>query len=359
MFKKRQTFIFIFTIIFEFVSAQNFLLNPGFEPLSKDSFSWSNPTNTTPDYHSLTKPGWWVTYEPQLPHSGFGFFHLAFSPNNLEYIQTKLAYKLLKNKKYCISLYASLMHKNTGSFFAIDKLGVALTRNKIGGKVEDLYNNVDGLVYLTNGDYIIDTESWIKICSMYQAQGGEKYLTIGPFGDLPFFEILNEEEIKGDKNTHVSYFIDDLSLVEIGENDSCTCSKENKIIKPILIEMSQPINKQDFVEIEEKIRIENVYFELNQANLLNSSYSELNKWVEYFNKNPKLKIKIEGHTDNTGDTSYNLKLSELRAKSIYDYFISKNISKDRLSYLGYGESYIIDKNRIEKNRRVEFIIIDK
>ena len=70
-------------------------------------------------------------------------------------------------------------------------------------------------------------------------------------------------------------------------------------------------------------------------------------------------ISIIGHTDSDGDSLYNMILSEKRAKSIKDYFISKKI-KNKISIFGKGESKPAfsnnSKSNKEKNRRVEIFI---
>jgi outer membrane protein OmpA-like peptidoglycan-associated protein len=82
-----------------------------------------------------------------------------------------------------------------------------------------------------------------------------------------------------------------------------------------------------------------------------------------FPKIQNLQVTIEGHTDNVGNPTDNLILSQNRAKSIYDYLVSKNIDKSRLSYKGYGETKPIASNSTAdgraKNRRTVFKVIAK
>lgn len=76
-----------------------------------------------------------------------------------------------------------------------------------------------------------------------------------------------------------------------------------------------------------------------------------------------MKVKIQGHTDNIGNASENLLLSRERAKSVRDYLVSKNVSTNRLSHEGFGQSKPIADNKTEegraKNRRTEFVILSK
>lgn len=79
------------------------------------------------------------------------------------------------------------------------------------------------------------------------------------------------------------------------------------------------------------------------------------------NTYPNMRIEIGGHTDAEGSESYNLRLSENRAKAVAEYLISKGVSEKRIQFKGYGKSCPIDTNETEegraKNRRVEFKII--
>jgi outer membrane protein OmpA-like peptidoglycan-associated protein len=74
-----------------------------------------------------------------------------------------------------------------------------------------------------------------------------------------------------------------------------------------------------------------------------------------------MKIEISGHTDNTGNPVVNAKLSTERAKAVVDYLVKKGITKDRLTYLGFGSDQPIADNATAagraKNRRVEFKIV--
>lgn len=111
-----------------------------------------------------------------------------------------------------------------------------------------------------------------------------------------------------------------------------------------------------------EIILENVLFETDSYKLIPNSFDELKILFYFLQKNPSVKILIEGHTDNVGDTQYNFLLSKNRAKEVYKYLKSMGISEYRLSYKGYGESRPIVSNNTElgrsKNRRTSFIIIE-
>lgn len=115
------------------------------------------------------------------------------------------------------------------------------------------------------------------------------------------------------------------------------------------------------IAIGEKVVLKNIFFETDKSDLQKASEIELKKLISFLNKNPKIHIEIQGHTDNVGTPDYNLKLSTARAKAVYDFLIAYNIDTERLKYIGYGLTKPIANNDTEKgrtqNRRTEFRII--
>lgn len=116
------------------------------------------------------------------------------------------------------------------------------------------------------------------------------------------------------------------------------------------------------IETNGSVALRNVFFETNSAKLDDKSIVELNILVKFLNKNPAIKIELQGHTDNTGSESYNLQLSRDRAKSVYDFLLAQGISKSRLIYAGFGSEQPIASNETEEgramNRRTEFRVVE-
>ncbi|WP_298781309.1 OmpA family protein [uncultured Polaribacter sp.] len=100
-----------------------------------------------------------------------------------------------------------------------------------------------------------------------------------------------------------------------------------------------------------------ILFNSGRSSFKSGVTRQLDAIVEIMNKNDKATFAIGGHTDNTGRASSNLKLSEKRANSVMNYFISKGISASRLSAKGFGQDYPIADNKTRagqaENRRVE------
>ena len=140
-----------------------------------------------------------------------------------------------------------------------------------------------------------------------------------------------------------------------------------------------PVNKtiSDVVldpktKIGTKIRLKNLNFIGSRHILLPESIMPMMELIEIMEKNPNLEISIEGHIccrigkeDWLDDDLGTYNLSEMRAKTVYDYLIKMGIDAQRLSYKGFGHMYPIysypEYNEDERiaNRRVEIRIIKK
>lgn len=106
-----------------------------------------------------------------------------------------------------------------------------------------------------------------------------------------------------------------------------------------------------------------INFKLNSAKILPKSYEKLDLYGKILREGcyPDKAFTIEGHTCSIGTTAYNQKLSEERAKAVKKYLMDRHgISSDRLTEVGFGESYPRFSNKTEreraKNRRVEFVL---
>ncbi len=143
-----------------------------------------------------------------------------------------------------------------------------------------------------------------------------------------------------------------------------TVVKTNTVVEKEIqvIRDTVTIIKEVPVEIKQTMAdLSNTMFDFNKSVIKEAAKGPLNKVVAWLQENPKVKVEISGHTDSKGSDEYNQKLSEARAKAVYEYFVSQGVDKFRLAYAGYGESRPIATNDTEEgrqqNRRVELNII--
>ncbi len=114
----------------------------------------------------------------------------------------------------------------------------------------------------------------------------------------------------------------------------------------------------------EKIQVtETIFFDFNKATILPKSDPLLDNVAAVLNKFPQVKkISIEGHTDDVGTDAQNQTLSEKRAKAVFDALVKRKVDAARLASKGWGKSKQLVKENTdaarEKNRRVEFIVVD-
>ncbi len=131
--------------------------------------------------------------------------------------------------------------------------------------------------------------------------------------------------------------------------------KDVKQGEPFLVNIA--LNR---LQVGQSVVLNNIFFPVDKYELKPQSEAELGVIIKLMEKNPGLKIEIQGHTDNTGSEEKNRALSEARAKSVYSYLIEKGIDAERLSYKGYASSKPIADNTSEagrsKNRRTEFVV---
>jgi len=115
-------------------------------------------------------------------------------------------------------------------------------------------------------------------------------------------------------------------------------------------------------KVGQRIELPRIEFEVAKWDILPQSIPALNQLLGLMQKYPRTKISIQGHTDNTGDSVSNERLSVNRANAVMKWLTDNGISNSRLEASGYGQTRPITTNATdegrETNRRIEFIIIE-
>ena len=115
----------------------------------------------------------------------------------------------------------------------------------------------------------------------------------------------------------------------------------------------------DRIIVNKSIVLDNIYYDLDKADIREDAAIELDKLVIILEDNPNISIELSSHTDDRSSVEYNQDLSQRRAESAVSYILSKGIDRTRISAKGYGESQLLilnakteDEHQI--NRRTEF-----
>ncbi|WP_041996105.1 OmpA family protein [Capnocytophaga cynodegmi] len=132
------------------------------------------------------------------------------------------------------------------------------------------------------------------------------------------------------------------------------------LLKPRVIKVTEG---DDLAKV---FKIENIYFDFDKSNIRYDASVQLAKILEVMKEYPNMKIDVRSHTDSRGSDSYNLALSDRRAKSTVKWIIDNGIDTSRITGKGYGEAQLTNhcSNGVkctpeehQANRRSEFIII--
>ena len=115
----------------------------------------------------------------------------------------------------------------------------------------------------------------------------------------------------------------------------------------------------DRIVVNKSIVLDNIYYDLDKADIREDAALELDKLVIILKDNPNISIELSSHTDDRSSVEYNQDLSQRRAESAVSYILSKGIDQNRISAKGYGESQLIIQNAQTEeehqiNRRTEF-----
>ena len=109
--------------------------------------------------------------------------------------------------------------------------------------------------------------------------------------------------------------------------------------------------------------IDNIQYNTNSAELKAESRIFLESFADYLKENSKIKIEIQGHTDNVGNPKDNEALSSNRAFSVKTVLEQLGVDGKRITAKGYGANRPIADNKTEdgraRNRRTEFLIVER
>jgi len=114
------------------------------------------------------------------------------------------------------------------------------------------------------------------------------------------------------------------------------------------------------INVQGRVALYGIYFDFDKTEVKPESDPTLKEIAKLLSDNPSLNLFVVGHTDNTGDYKYNMKLSQDRAEAVVKALVSKyNVDSKRLTSAGVGPLAPFTTNDTEEgkaqNRRVELI----
>ena len=116
---------------------------------------------------------------------------------------------------------------------------------------------------------------------------------------------------------------------------------------------------------EGRVSLSGTFFATGSADLASNADDVIAKLANVMQANPEMRMAVIGHTDDTGEFSANISLSERRAQAVVDKLIAPPhaIAADRLVAVGVGSIDPVASNLSDEgrglNRRVAFVLIDE
>jgi outer membrane protein OmpA-like peptidoglycan-associated protein len=328
---------------------KNLIPNPSFENHKgkgadiKAAIPWKGVG--TVDYYM--KPDKRDTSPHKGARTGIGYAGLRFQSDYKEYMYAPLLEQLEKGKLYHFKMYIRLLEaenvtvtvKQLGAYFSPTEFYVGMEFTE------------EGLVDTTYNKGISGTLDWILIQGDYTAQGNEKYIIIGNFRTKMRDDFVKKNKWSLFEFKEAYYYLDDISLREkITDVDSSTHEGGQESWIPYDFSSGQTFE------------IRNIYFEAGTSRLLDNSYPALDELAKVFKAHPTMELQINGHMDKFGTDEEEKRISKERAKAVYDYLKSKEVTNP-MTFHGMGSTQPIAPNSNEdfkaKNRRVEVVITKK
>jgi len=338
--------VLFFCFVGNFSFSQNLIPNAGFEFYSEcpdspnmkkqihKAFGWNAANRATPDFfHDCdgTVPKNYMGH--QKSYDGNGYAGILVDGFWKEYLIAMLKEPLVKDTEYDVSMYVSL---SKTSELAISELGFCFTVESKYYEDEKTITEVVPQV-VSDPAIFLDKKDWTLVKGRFKATGGERFVIIGNFQSLQNTKkIPIKPSLFGNTPTPY-YYIDNVSTI------------------PVPIKPAKP------KPVIDTIKLNNICFEFDKANLLPASNKELDKLIKLLKGNNKIKIEVVGHTDGDGTYDYNMSLSGKRAKAVTEYIVKSGIKPERVSYKGYGDTRPLMNNETAEdkklNRRVEVRIM--
>ena len=141
-----------------------------------------------------------------------------------------------------------------------------------------------------------------------------------------------------------------------------SCNKEPQVItQETIVEkvVHDTVYLQEIEEIEDNFNA--AEFEKGKAELPEAAKFVLHDLAKVMEKNPQVKLRLEGHTSAEGDADFNQKLSEARAQAAVNFLINvEGVDESRLEAVGLGSTQLknTDDPMAPENRRTEFVVVE-
>lgn len=124
--------------------------------------------------------------------------------------------------------------------------------------------------------------------------------------------------------------------------------------------LNSPEERREFMQRAESFENADVYFDFDSYVLSPPAKKVLDDKSEFLKRYAKVRVTIEGHSDERGTNEYNLALGEKRANSAHQYLVNSGVGQQGMNVVSYGEERPLaaghDETSWAKNRRAHFTL---
>ncbi len=346
----------------------------GTKKLKKDksvhfATGWDSPTGVKADLYSKKNDKDVLTgtdantYGKEKPENGDNYAGLVMysfgDKQPRTYITTKLAGEMKKDQEYCVRFKVSL---GDNSKYAVNNIGAHLSKGSLA--TEDKKSLlVETHVQHSQNKIYNATFGWETVCSIYKAEGGEEYLTIGNFS---LTKDTKSEKVTKPKGVTTQlgigyYYVDQIEVFILDSVEQCACEKKTTEKANVIITEDFMSNK-DFTPAQ-KIDQCKILFDNLKADVTNIYVDKVNQLVTVLNENPDMIVEMHAHSEKgevkAGENNEIHKdLAKRRADAVLKVLTDAGIDKSRIVVKIHNDAEMIDTGTTEtakaRNRRVEF-----
>ncbi|MGV3636563.1 MAG: OmpA family protein [Flavobacteriales bacterium] len=305
--------------------------DPGFDAtIPAHRSAWKNATGGTPDFEE--------------GRTGI-YLYSAVNKDHREYIHTPLKERLDPCGIYAIRLR---ILRNATYAYVVDRIGVALTEAFENDRRRDLLSFP--LHWEIHGQGVFDdTGQWTTLCGTFNGGGCANRLLVGNFAGDDSTTIVQRNPEDG---PFAYYFVDDVSLWRTGTVEGCTLQCPEAITAVSLEADSTPTSPHWPLVL---------YFDVNDHVPGDDLLPTAEELFKILAQQPSLRVRVEGHTDESGNQNANLKLAENRANAVRDELVRLGLPRKLFTIAFVGSSEPIATNTTEEgralNRRVEIELV--
>ena len=325
----------------------------------KTIVGWEQANAGTPDHFDVCSAGG----KAGIPDNVFGNQHaldgnayagiVLYSrskPHYREYLQTRLKRPLMKEEWVCAEWWVCAA--DNGKIIT-DGVGMYFTEKAPKAIGE---GTLRGAQQVANPELhlLSDRWSWTRLSDVFQADGGEAFVTLGNFVNPDVLHVMERNDAPAEASNWAYVYVDDVRVRSVQSPEDCSCLNQ-KIEATVTDPPWQTYQRQH-------IRWDAVLFDFDESEINDAALGALELLANEMRINRYLVVEVNGHADFIGSDAYNLRLSEQRAEAVMQVLREKGVDPNRLKLAWHGSRIPSGDNTTsegrQQNRRVEFELLE-